>query len=418
MSTPKRYPGTFQRHGKNCARSAPCRCPWAYTAEATKAGRRAQITKSGFTSARAAATARAEALAELRSNPLTKRGQTVEAALEAWLDRKVAAGALRPSTEQAYRHHVRVYLVPILGKVKLSDLHVGHLDHLQAEVQRMRPSMSAATRTRNHATLRSALRDAYRRGEIADAPTRRMEPIRAPRPKVKVWQPEQFGRFLDWLEAGDDRLAPAVHLAGMTGLRRGELCGLRWLDVDLERGRLVVAQQVVQLGREQHVGAPKTAAGELRVVDLDAETVAVLRRVQAQQERERAEWGEAYVDLGLVLTWQDGRPFIPEDLTRRFPKAVRRFNDELAAKLRGEAHESDPTLVGAPLPLVRFHDLRHLQASLLLAAGVPLALVSKRLGHSSVQVTSDTYAHMLEGVGTQAAAAAAALIPRRSADVP
>lgn len=414
MSTPKHHPGTFQRHRSTCDRGKACKCPWAFTAETSRAGRRAQITKSGFTSARAAANARAEALADLRSNPLTKRGQTVESYLAGWMQRKTAADSLRPSTRQAYEHHMRAYLVPILGKVKLSDLHVGHLDHLHAELQRLRPDMSAATRTRVHATLRSALRDAYRRGEISDDPTRRMEPIRAPRPKVQVWQPEQFGRFLDWLESRGDRLAPAVHLAGMTGLRRGELCGLRWLDVDLERGRLVVAQQVVQLGREQHVAAPKTAAGEQRVVDLDGATVTLLRGIQAQQDRERAEWGDAYRDFGLVLTWEDGRPFSPEDLTRRFPRAVRRFNDELRAKLRGEASAEDATVTGAPLPAVRFHDLRHLQASLLLAAGVPLALVSKRLGHSSVQVTSDTYAHMLDGVGAQAATAAASLIPRRS----
>ncbi|ANJ27196.1 tyrosine-type recombinase/integrase [Agromyces aureus] len=111
------------------------------------------------------------------------------------------------------------------------------------------------------------------------------------------------------------------------------------------------------------------------------------------------------------LTWQDGRPFSPEDVTRRFPRAIRTYNAEAPEATRKGTTTS-------PLPLVRFHDLRHLQASLMLAAGVPLALVSKRLGHSSVQVTSDTYGHFLDGVGAQAATAAAALIPRRSVDVP
>ena len=91
---------------------------------------------------------------------------------------------------------------------------------------------------------------------------------------------------------------------------------------------------------------------------------------------------------------------------------MRRFNDEL--RIAAVEGTGDPTLHGSPLPAVRFHDLRHLQASPLLAAGVPLAVVNKRLGHSSVQVTSDIYGHLLDGVGIAAASAAAALIPRRS----
>src|SRR6185312_7638558 len=122
---------------------------------------------------------------------------------------------------------------------------------------------------------------------------------------------------------------------------------------------------------------------------------------RARQDAEREEWGDAYRDYGLVFSWQDGRPLVPEDLTRRFPKLIKRFN-------------AAPDRQGSPVPAIRFHDLRHLQASLLLAAGVPLAIVSKRLGHSSVQVTSDTYSHLLDGVGAQAATAAAALIPRHS----
>lgn len=408
-------------------------CTWSYVAETRVAGRRLQATKAGFVTKAAAVAARAEALRELNANPVTKRSQTVGDALVGWLARKERSGSLRPATALAYRRHLDAYLVPILGGVKLSELAVRHLDHLQDELQRLRPDMSAATRSRVFATLRSFVRDAYRRGEIGNDPTRRAEPIRAPRPKVKVWQAEQFGRFLDHLEHNGERLAPVVAVAALTGLRRGELCGLRWLDVDLDAGRIVVAQQVVQLGREQTVAAPKTPAGEQRVVDLDPTTVGILRAVQRRQDDERDSWGDAYLDYGLVFTWDNGRPLSPEDLTRRFPKLIRRFNDGTRVKNLPTDHvdvvtmsvnnpaelqriRDDGTLVGAPLPIVRFHDLRHLQASLLIAAGVPLAVVSKRLGHSSVQVTSDSYGHLLDGVGTAAATAAAALIPRRSSD--
>ena len=400
-----KHPGVYQRHRGTCDRTGTCRCPWAYVAEASQAGRRVQVTRSGFPSQRAATQARTLALAELRTSPVSRRGVKVGDALETWLARKVKAGAIRPSTAVAYGHHLRVYLVPILGGVKLAELNVRHLDHLADEIQRQRPDMSAATRARVFATLRSFVRDAYRRGEIADDPTRRAEPVKVSRPKVKVWEPEQYGRFMDWMEQHGHRLSSAVSLAGMTGLRRGELCALRWIDVDLTRARLIVAQQAVQLGRELILSTPKTAAGEQRVVDLDTDTVTMLRALRDRQDTERLQWGTAYQDYGLVLTWEDGRPFSPEDLTRRFPRLVAAFN-------------ADPQRIGMPLPRVRFHDLRHLQASLLLAAGVPLAVVSKRLGHSSVQVTSDTYSHMLEGVGAAAASAAAALIPRRQSAKP
>nr|WP_172979612.1 tyrosine-type recombinase/integrase [Agromyces agglutinans] len=360
-------------------------------------GKRVQATKSGFPTQKAAKQARADALADLEASPLSRRAQTVAVFLRDWITRKEADGDIRPSTAIAYRHHIESYLVPILGSMKLSEVRVQHLEHVQAELQRQRPNMSAATRARVHATLRSALRDAYRRELLRDDPTRRMKAPKADRPKVKVWQPEQYGRFLDWLHGRGDRLATAVHLAGMTGLRRGELCGLRWIDVDLERGRLVVAQQVTQLRGQVEVARTKTRAGESRVVDLDVDTIGLLRDVQAVHDAERAGWDR---DYGLVLVDQDGRPLTPEHLTRGFPRAIRAYNAEQA---------------GPALPLIRFHDLRHLQASLMLAAGVPLALVSKRLGHSSVQVTSDTYAHLLDGVGAAAAAAAAALIPRTSA---
>ena len=183
-------------------------------------------------------------------------------------------------------------------------------------------------------------------------------------------------------------------------MRRGELCGLRWVDVDLGRGRIVVAQQVQRLSGQTLVGKPKTKAGEDRVVDLGGDAVATLRRVLERQDRERAEWGDDYAEHGLVFTWEDGRPYSPEDLTRRFPRLVKAFN---TADDRS----------GAVAPTARFHDVRHLAASLLLNSGTSLPMLSKMFGHSSVVITSDLYGHLLEGIGQAAAERAAASIPRR-----
>lgn len=174
-------------------------------------------------------------------------------------------------------------------------------------------------------------------------------------------------------------------------LRRGEACGLRWADVDLNRGIIVVRQQLVQVdGLAQHCatcgsehrgvvfGSPKTSSGDARRIDLPEHVVGVLLAQQVAQELERAAWGTAYVDHDLVFAREDGSPLAPDQVTKVLGELVR------AAGLRP----------------IRVHDLRHGQASLLLAAGVPIAVVSKMLGHSSIAITAHTYSHLLEGDGT------------------
>jgi len=188
------------------------------------------------------------------------------------------------------------------------------------------------------------------------------------------------------------------------GNRRSEVCGLRWSDVDLTRGLLVVRQQLVQLDGQARpcaacgashrgilFGSPKTASGDARRVDLGRRAIGVLLAQRLDQDTERDLWGEAYADHGLVFTREDGDPLAPETVTKRFGEIIR----------------------DAGLRPIRLHDLRHGRASLLLAAGVPLAVVSKVLGHSSITITSDTYSHLLEGVGRDAAEAADALVPKR-----
>lgn len=137
-------------------------------------------------------------------------------------------------------------------------------------------------------------------------------------------------------------------------------------------------------------GKPKTASGEDRVIDLDEVTVGALLAHQFRQQGERQAWGEAYADHGLVFAREDGNPLRPDDVTKLFVSLVD------AAALRR----------------VRLHDLRHGQASLMLAAGIDMAIVSKRLGHSTITITSDTYSHLLGGVGRDAADRASALVPR------
>ena len=226
------------------------------------------------------------------------------------------------------------------------------------------------------------------------------------RPPVSPWSPAELGAFLD--QAASHRLGVLFEVMALTGLRRGEALGLRWSDVDLTGMVITVRQQLVQVGSAMAFGPPKTASGEHRSVELDTIAAGALLGHRLAQEAERARAGDAYNDLDLVFAREDGSPIPPEVATKTF----RRLTDEVRfpddADLPGDQRRR--------LRRVRLHDLRHGQASLMLAAGVPLAVVSKRLGHSTITITSDTYSHLLEGVGRAAARRAAALIPRASRD--
>lgn len=358
-------------------------------------GRRRQVRRGGYDSA---ADARAALQASLTATGQGVRVQdqrrvTVAGYLEGWLERKKDAGRFRPSTALHTQGHLRDYWIPLLGHYRLADLTVDDVDRALASLRRQgtRPKrLSPSSVRRIHATLRSALNDAVRRRVIPYNPAAlaELEPTR--RPKVRPWEPEELGAFLD--ASAGHRLGVLFEVLAMTGLRRGEVVGLRWGDVDLGKRVLWVRQSVVQVGYESVVGQPKTASGEDRRVDLDASTAGSLIAHRLQQDAERAAFGAAYEDHDLVFAREDGSYLKPEVVSTTF--------QSLVAK--------------AGLRRVRLHDLRHGQASIMLAAGVDMTVVSKRLGHSGIRITSDTYTHLLEGVGRQAAEAAAALVPRGS----
>jgi integrase len=390
---------------KNCRKDHGS---WFYAIDAgvTAEGKRRLVRRGGYRTQDDAERAMREVATAVDTGRYSDDdGATVGEWLAKWLELKEREG-IRPTTLRAYRHHVRDYLVPHLGRIRLRDLRAGHVDHLISVVND--GTRSAATVHRIHATLSSALQTAARKDLVAFNVARKASLPKTERPKVQPWEPAELGQFLD--SVGSHRLGAMFELIAGTGLRRGEAIGLRWDDVNLVRRTLTVRQQVVQeSGRRKekapadcpyceagHIGVSfgpvKTAAGENRVVELDDHTVGALMAHKLRQDAERAPWGEAYVDHGLVFAREDGNPLRPDEVTRLF--------GALADK--------------AGVRRVRLHDLRHGHASLMLAAGVELPVVSKRLGHSSIGITADTYSHMLEGVGREASERAAALIPRAS----
>lgn len=379
---------------------------WTFIADAgrdPKTGKRRQHRGSGYATKTEAEAALAELVDSVGKGTVAHdERQTLATYLRVWLVEKERNG-LRPTTARTYRDHIDGLIVPMLGHLRLRDLRPTHVEHLLREAAKPTADrrMGPASVRRVHATLRSALATAKRQRLVSFNAAVDVELPKVNRPRVQPWEPAELGKFLDHIAA--DRWAPLYELIAATGLRRGEAVGLRWSDVDLERRVLIVRQQIVALDGEQtpcpycgeqHRGAvfgrPKTSSGEDRVVELDGGVVGVLLGHRLHQDAERTTWGDAYSDHGLVFAREDGTPIPPERVTKRFVTLVRE----------------------AGLRPIRVHDLRHGSASLMLAAGVPMAVVSKRLGHSTIALTSDTYSHLLEGVGRDAAERAAALIPR------
>jgi integrase len=238
--------------------------------------------------------------------------------------------------------------------------------------------------------MRKALADAVDRGyvlrnvaDLAHPPTQRA--ARSSSAKV-VWSPAQLRAFLT--AAADDRLYAALLLLATTGMRRGEVAGLRWSTVDLDAATLTIRYTATMVGGlviDQD--SAKTDAGE-RTIALDPATVDALREHRRAQREDRLAVGELWTESGRVFVDQLGRPVRPDVLLRR----VR--------------HHAD----AAGLPPVTVHQLRHSYATAALRAGVPVEVLSKRLGHASIAITLDTYRHVQEGEDQAAAALAAGAI--------
>jgi integrase len=169
-------------------------------------------------------------------------------------------------------------------------------------------------------------------------------------------------------------------MAATTGMRRGEILGLRWQDIDLETARVAVRQTLISVDYRIEISTPKTASGR-RSIAIDPTTVAALRRHRVLQLEEKLALGDAYDDLDLVFAGPTGGFVHPDG----FGKAFQRLQS------------------GADLPRIRFHDLRHTHATLALEGGIQSRVVSERLGHSTVAMTLDTYSHVLPGLQEAAA---------------
>jgi len=382
-----------QRHVQTCPKDEGtgrpahrCRGPWALIVDGPRTldGRRRQVTRSGFATKAAALAALNEERDRLQGcDPGAGRVKIADY-LRSWL---VSKRNLRPSSVALYRGHIDHHLVPALGHLRLGGLRAEHVDHFLHELL-AGGQVGSSTVRRIHATLRAALNGAVRRRLIPYNPALQVELPAERRTPSSVWTPVQVGHFLDSVRS--DRLSALWQLVVMTGLRRGEVVGLQVQDLDLEQHVLRLRQQAVEVAGRVHLSEPKTRSG-VRTVPLDASTVSALRAHRASQATDRLKAGSAWQDTGFVFTDERGQMLRPEAVSRAFRTAAG----------------------AADLPVIRLHDLRHTSASLALAAGVPLKVVSDRLGHSTIAITANLYTHVSPAVAQDAADAIARSVPRK-----
>lgn len=234
--------------------------------------------------------------------------------------------------------------------------------------------------------IHRALVDAVAWKYIAYNPASNIKPPKRPRKRRTVWTPDQIQAFL--LSVQRDRFAPLFLLELTTGIRRGQICGLKWSAVDLDAGEITVHDnRVVVAGHARDKAGGKTENAD-QTISIDRATVAALRRWREIQDSEREFFGGDYPADDYVFTYQDGRPVHPDSIRQRF--------DRLAA--------------AAGLPRITFHDLRHSYATGALRAGVSPKVVSERIGHANIGFILETYAHVLDNDDRDAAEQAASFL--------
>ena len=304
--------------------------------------------------------------------------------LRDWLDRwmqEIIAPNRRQRTKERYHGIIIRHIKPAIGHLEITKLAPSHVQALESQLSAQ--GMAAEGVGLVHRVLSGAMKHALRMELIYRNPVSAVSPPRTIRQEPAPPGISAVRAALQLARTEEHYLYACIHLISYTGMRRGEAMGLLWNDVDLERGRLLIERSLSRtLERGLYVDPPKTHSGR-RVIDLDAETIAVLAKHQEEQRTTKALMREMYKDHGRVFADPYGEWLNPDNLS----KAVKSFGQR----------------VGHPEMTVR--SLRHFHASVSLQSGQSVVIVSKRLGHASVSTTADIYAHSLPGWQKQAAEA-------------
>ena len=353
--------------------------------------RQKYVTRTFRGGKREAGEALARFVTEVSGGSHAARDTTVGDLIRDWL--AMASRELSPTTVRGYEWIVKTYVTPTLDKVPLARLRTAQLDRLYGQLrdkggQDGKP-LSAATVRQVHAIIRRALQQGVKWGWITTNPAALASPPRVRGATFELPDPAEVVALIETAGEDDPDFACFLHLAATTGARRGEVCGLRWCDVDLDGGTMTISRNVVE-GAGSEVVEKDTKTHAARKIALDPGTVTALKAQRERMTNRTKATGTRLPEDGHVFSPDpDGdRPLAPNDVTKTFIRVRKR----------------------AGLDGVRLHDLRHFAATRLLAAGVPVRTVSGRLGHANAATTLGVYAHFVEESDRDAAATLGALL--------
>lgn len=351
--------------------------PWYYqfyTGE-IKEGKRERIKKRGFRTKKEAEKAMAEAQAAVNKGEyLEPSKMAFRDYLNDWMKTKRNLGE---QTADLYESYLRTHIVPTLGHIPLAKITAHDIEMFLDTLHTK--GLAAATIKRIFSVVNAALNAAQMKDLITKNVANKVEKPQASRRRdLVVWEPEFVSSFLRTTH-NESRYWIAIYLAIMTGMRQGEILGIRWSDIDFENKTLHI-QQTVTKKRQIKTGA-KTK-GSVRSVALSPETIEMLRTHRKGILADRIKHGADYKNHDLVVCTHFGGPVTSRAIQKVWDSFIKKTN----------------------APKITFHDLRHTHASLLIKQGVHIKVISERLGHSSVSITLDLYGHLMPNMQEDAAA--------------
>ncbi|MCR8980945.1 site-specific integrase [Brevibacillus laterosporus] len=351
---------------------------WCFVVELPRdesTGKRKQKWFSGFTKKKDAEQALTQKLHELQTGlTIDASDMTVSQYMEYWLE-NYAKASTRPTTHNVYEKRIKRYIIPRIGRIKLKDLKVIHLQKMYTDLLKngamyREGGISPITIRHIHGLIHKALQNAERWQMITRNVARLVELPRVEKKETIVLTREQVQALVESVKGKE--LCIPVLLAVTTGMRYAEVFGLAWKDIDFEKKTIHVKQQLVRTKGAYHLTPPKTKSSE-RIISLSESLIGPLKQHKAEQAQSKLLFGPSFNVDGLVCCRpEDGLPYSATPVRRKF----RRVLEE------------------AGVPDIRIHDLRHTVATLLLETGVHPKIVSELLGHANIGITLDRYSHV------------------------